>query len=142
VRTWLGPVRRTARADPDDISLHSTLSSEALRAQAEEFARRGAYAEAIRARLRAAVRMLEEKGVLDPRPGRTAGEIVTEVARASPGTAEQLQVAVTVFSEIWYGNRPATQAGYAELARADTALMALRRPGRSDAEEPSFTVPA
>jgi hypothetical protein len=144
VRRWLGPVRRAARTDDSDVDLHSTLSSEALREQAEEFARRGAYAEAVRARLRAAVRMLEEKGVLDPRPGRTAGEIVTEVARTAPQAAEPLREAVTVFSEIWYGERPATQASYAALARADEVLATLHRPGRSGAGtgEQSFVIPA
>ncbi len=143
IRMWLGPLRRAARTDHGgDDGLHSTLSSEALREQAEEFARRGAYAEAVRARLRAAVRMLEEKGVLDPRPGRTAGEIVAEVARTAPEAAEPLREAVTVFSEIWYGGQSATQASYTALARADEALAALRHPGRSGAEEPSFAVPA
>lgn len=142
VRMWLGPLRRSARADHADLVLHSTLSSEALRAQAEDFARQGAYAEAVRARLRAAVRTLEEKGVLDPRPGRTAGEIVDEVARAAPEAAEPLREAVTVFNEIWYGGQPATRDSYAALARADEAVGVLRRPSRADADDPSFAVPA
>jgi hypothetical protein len=142
VRVWLGPVRRDARADGGDAGLHSTLPSRALREQAEAFAARGAYAEAVRARLRAAIRMLEEKGVLDPRPGRTAGEIAAEVERAAPEAAEPLRDAVAVFSEIWYGGRAATEGSYATLVRADEALAALRIPGRGAAQEPSFAVPA
>jgi hypothetical protein len=143
VRVWLGPVRRAARADDDgDAGLHSTLPSRALREQAEAFVARGAYAEAVRARLRAAIRMLEEKGVLDPRPGRTAGEIAAEVERAAPEAAEPLREAVSVFSEIWYGGRAATEGSYATLVRADEALAALRHPGRGAAQDPSFAVPA
>jgi hypothetical protein len=141
-RMWLGPLRRSARAkERDAVGLDSTLPSEALRELAEADASRGAYAEAVRARLRAIVRMLEEKGVLDPRPGRTAGEIVAEVARATPEAAEPLGEAVTVFSEIWYGGQTATAASYAALARADSALAGLRRPGRAAAEDRSFVVP-
>ncbi|MCM3926279.1 DUF4129 domain-containing protein, partial [Frankia sp. AiPs1] len=85
LRWWLGPVRRTARARlaaADDLS--SPLTAAQLRAEADRHAAGEDYARAVRSRLRAIVRMLEEKGVLDPRPGRTAGELVAEVARFAP----------------------------------------------------------
>lgn len=156
LRWWLGPVRRSARTRREDNDLSSSSTAAQLRAEADGHAAGGAYAEAVRSRLRAIVRMLEEKGVLDPRPGRTAGELVEEVARIAPspdggqprggtdrpgattgaagdgpGTAFEpaaaLAAAVEVFSEIWYGGRPGSAAGYRVLVEADRALIQLRR---------------
>ncbi|THJ74899.1 DUF4129 domain-containing protein [Candidatus Frankia alpina] len=164
VRWWLGPVRRTARARQaavDDLS--SPLTAAQLRVEADRRAADEDYARAVRSRLRAIVRMLEEKGVLDPRPGRTAGELVAEVARiaqaadrvpggpggpggsghAPGGGQAALAAAVEVFSEIWYGGRPATAAGYQVLVDADTALSHLRRgTGGRDSAAGSLAVPA
>lgn len=141
VRLWLGPVRRSAKAPDEDFDLHSTLSSERLREQAESFARDGSYAEAVRSRLRAVVRMLEEKGVLDPRPGRTAQEIAAEVGTLAPAAADALGAAVSVFGEIWYGGRPASPDAYATVVRADLALGRLRRRAFSDDDPTELAVP-
>ncbi|MCK9893787.1 DUF4129 domain-containing protein [Frankia sp. AgB32] len=150
LRWWLGPVRRTARARPaaeDDLS--SPLTAAQLRAEADRHAARGDYLLAVRSRLRAVVRMLEDRGLLDPRPGRTAGELVADVARAvgaqAPVSAGQgrgdpgdvappsgnrplaaLDAAVQAFSETWYGGRPGSAADYQVLVDADTALSRLR----------------
>ncbi len=161
VRWWLGPVRRTARARQaavDDLS--SPLTAAQLRVEADRRAADEDYARAVRSRLRAIVRMLEEKGVLDPRPGRTVGELVAEVARiaqaadrvpggpggsghAPGGGQAALAAAVEVFSEIWYGGRPATAAGYQVLVDADTALSHLQRgTGGRDSAAGSLAVPA
>ncbi|EIV93935.1 DUF4129 domain-containing protein [Frankia sp. QA3] len=146
LRWWLGPVRRTARARQaaaDDLS--SPLTAAQLRVEADRHAAGEDYARAVRSRLRAIVRMLEEKGVLDPRPGRTAGELVAEVARIAPAGDGQtaLAAAVEVFSEIWYGGRPATAAGYQVLVDADTALSHLRRgTGGRDGAAGGLAVPA
>mgnify|MGYP001406833817 CR=1 FL=1 len=152
-RLWLGPVRRTARADAAEHELSSPLTADQLRAEAEEHAGRGEYAEAVRSRLRAIVRMLEEKGVLDPRPGRTAGELVGDVRRITADPVPALAEAVEVFSEIWYGGRPAAESSYQVMVTADSALAALRRrsghdpaaagPSRGDPNhDPNYTVPA
>ncbi|SNQ45836.1 putative integral membrane protein [Frankia canadensis] len=157
-RWWLGPVHRTARAkraDQDDLS--SPLTAAQLRAQAERYAVGGDYTMAVRSRLRAIARMMEEKGVLDPRPGRTAGELVADVAaaiapggrpptrpvaRESRGTAADepltaLAAAVDVFSETWYGGRPGSRAGYQVIVDADATLSRVRGVGggRDDAAD-------
>ncbi|WP_250285912.1 DUF4129 domain-containing protein [Frankia sp. CiP1_Cm_nod2] len=144
VRLRLGPLRRQARTASTDLDLTSPLSAAALRAEADAAARAGAFADAVRSRLRAVVRMLEESGVLEPRPGRTAGELVAEVGRIAPAPTPALAAAVTVFSEIWYGGRSASEASYRTVVRADEALTGLRpRPGAGDASPaPTFTVPA
>lgn len=127
VRLWLGPVRRSAKGRPGaDTDLASPLSAAALRAEAEQHAHAGQYAEAVRSRLRAVVRMAEEKGALDPRPSRTAGELVIDLAAVTTTGLTELRLAVTVFSDVWYGGRPAGGEDYQVVVRADEALADLR----------------
>ncbi|ABW15190.1 putative integral membrane protein [Parafrankia sp. EAN1pec] len=150
IRLWLGPVRRTARDQAEETDLSSPLTADQLRVLARDQAGQGAYAEAVRSRLRAIVRMLEERGVLDPRPGRTAGELVDAVRAAIDRDSDAigaLVAAVEVFSEIWYGGGPATEQAYEVLVRADEQLTGVRgRPGhgRSDgrSDDGSRPVPA
>ena len=68
----VGPLARGDRA-PTLFAGSPALSADGHRALAEQAAAAGRYADAVRERLRAVVRELEARGVLDPRPGRTAG---------------------------------------------------------------------
>lgn len=97
------------------------------RRRADEAASAGRWAEAVRERLRALVRELEARGVLDPRPGRTADEVASEAGAAVPDVAPDLRAAVRVFDEVWYGGREATRESYATLVDVDRRL-AERRP--------------
>lgn len=130
---WLGPVRRSAKGSVSEDELASPLTARTLRTEAEEHARAGRYAEAVRSRLRALVRMLEERGVLDPRPSRTAGELVDAVTAAVAedprGGIDALRRAVTVFNEVWYGGAEATAEMYRVVVQADDALAKVRRAG-------------
>ena len=63
------------------------LDAAGHRAAAEALAAQGHLAEAVRERLRAVVRALEERGVLDPRPGRTSGEVARDAGAAAPALA-------------------------------------------------------
>ena len=69
---------------------------------------------------RALVRGLEERALLDPRPGRTADEAATEAGRLLPGHASELRAAAQVFDGVRYGGQAATGAGYARITRLDT----------------------
>ncbi|OHV37756.1 MULTISPECIES: DUF4129 domain-containing protein [Pseudofrankia] len=143
LRLWLGPVRRAARNRSDETDLASTLTARALRAEAEEHAGAGRHAEAVRSRLRAVVRMLEEKGVLDPRASRTAGELVMEMTAVTTTGIDELRVAVAVFSDVWYGGGPAGPESYQAVVRADDALANVRRPAHDDHPSgPTHAVPA
>lgn len=93
------------------------------RAAAQEMAAAGRYAEAIRERLRAIARDLEERAILDPRPGRTARELAEEAGAALP---VDLAPGVRVFDDVWYGDRPGTAGGYALLVGLDDAVRAAR----------------
>jgi hypothetical protein len=93
---------------------------------AERYAGAGQWAEAIRERLRAIARDLEERAVLAARPGRTADELAAEAGEAVPDLAEDLRAGVRIFDDVWYGDRPGTPEGYARMADLDGKLRAAR----------------
>lgn len=115
----VGPLRRTARFQPVLPAAEASLSAADHRRRAEEFTVAGAYPEAIRERMRAIVRELEARGVLAPRPGRTADEVAAEAGEQVPAIAAPLRAAATIFDEVWYGRRPATAEQADAIRRID-----------------------
>ena len=105
-----------------------TRSASQYRAEAERFAAAGALAEAVRARLRAVVRDLEERDLVDARPGRTADEIARDAGVALPSVAGELRDGARAFDDVWYGGRHADAATYQQLVDLD-AHVAAARPG-------------
>lgn len=103
-----------------------TLSAAEHRALADELAARGAFSEAVRERLRAVVRDLEARGVLDPRPGRTADEVAAEAGRLVPSIAEPLRRGARTFDEVWYGGRDADASSYQVLVDVDRTVSGTR----------------
>jgi hypothetical protein len=99
------------------------------RAESVRLADAGAWAEAVRERLRAVVRDLEERGVIEEAPGRTADEIARDAGRLLPSVAGDLRAAARVFDDIWYGGRTADADSYARLVAVDDAVRAAR-PGQ------------
>jgi hypothetical protein len=122
VLTRIGPLARTAQVREPLFAGSAVLTADQHRELAESAARDGRYAEAVRERLRAVVRDLEARGVLDPQPGRTAGEVAREGGAAVPEVAQDLQRAARVFDEVWYGGRPADRSSYALLVDVDTRV--------------------
>ncbi|MCA2218455.1 DUF4129 domain-containing protein [Jidongwangia harbinensis] len=89
---------------------------------ADRYAAEGRYAEAIRQRLRDAVGDLVAARVVAPQPGWTAAELAAVAATQRPGVAGPLGEATELFSEIWYGDRPAHR-DHDEHMRALTAQV-------------------
>jgi hypothetical protein len=87
-----------APAVPEDLLLADRLAAE------------GRFAEAVRQRLRDIIRDLVVAGVIAPQPGWTAAELAAVAAAQRPGVAWPLGAATELFSEIWYGDRPAGRA--------------------------------
>ncbi|MBC6456776.1 DUF4129 domain-containing protein [Actinomadura sp. HBU206391] len=122
---WVMRGRRNVKSDRADALLGAEHSSARdHRADAMRLAAAGQWAEAIRERLRAVARDLEERVILDPRPGRTADELATEAAQALPDIAEAFHAGVRVFDDVWYGDRPGTREGYEHLAVLDELTQA------------------
>lgn len=128
VRAKVGPVARGRRRETV-FDGGRAMTAEGHRALAEIAAGEGRYAEAVRERLRAVVRELEARGVLDPRPGRTAGEVARDGGRAVPAIADDLRRAATVFDETWYGGREADASSYALLVEVDRTVSGTRLVG-------------
>lgn len=104
----------------------AVLTAAEHRALAEAAAAEGRWAQAVRERLRAVVRDLEERGVLDPRPGRTAGEVARDAGAVVPSVADDLRRAAVVFDEVWYGGRAADSSSYAVLVEVDRRVGSSR----------------
>jgi hypothetical protein len=121
----VGPVGR-ASAAPQALFAERMLTAVAHRAAADDHAAAGRWAEAMRERLRAIVRDLEERGLLEPRAGRTADEAAAEGGVALPDCALGLRSAARDFDEVWYGGRPATAATDARLRALDEQVRASR----------------
>jgi len=117
-----GPVRRARRRAGTPAALDTTLSAQHHRQLADELAAAGRYAEAIRERMRAVVRELETRGVLEPRLGRTADEVATEAGAEVPDIGPGLRAAATLFDEVWYGGRAGTAAADRTLREVDDAV--------------------
>ncbi len=83
------------------------VPAQALASLADQYAAQGRYAEAVRERLRAIVRELVDTGVIDHRPGWTVTELARAAGAARPAVAPPLSAASLLFSDIWYGQRPA-----------------------------------
>ncbi|HEY8473358.1 MAG TPA: DUF4129 domain-containing protein [Natronosporangium sp.] len=92
---------------PDDLP---DLPAVELALSADQLAAQGRYKEAVRERLRAIVRELIERQVVDHRPGWTVTELATMAAQNRLATAAPLAAASELFSSIWYGQRDATPA--------------------------------
>lgn len=121
----LGAVRGAA-ARKRTLLADEPMTAADYRAAAERHAAAGEWPEAIRERLRAVARGLEERVILEPRPGRTADELAVEAGAALPEVAAELTAAVRIFDDVWYGDRPGTAEGYALLTRLDERVQAAR----------------
>jgi Domain of unknown function (DUF4129) len=96
------------------------------RAAAQRHAAAGEWPEAIRERLRAIARDLEDRAILAQRPGRTADEMAAEAASALPGHADELRAGAQIFDEVWYGRRRGDETGYQRLTALDERLRTAR----------------
>ncbi|WP_371662046.1 DUF4129 domain-containing protein [Streptomyces sp. NBC_00280] len=92
------------------------------RAAAEAHAVQGHWNQAVQERMRAVVRSLEERALLDVRPGRTADEAAAEAGRALPAHTDRLRAAAGDFDEVTYGGRTATPQMYRRLTDLDDDL--------------------
>jgi Domain of unknown function (DUF4129) len=125
IRSRLGPLRKTHRrpaplfrSEVRSAADHHTAADAALAA--------GDLSTATVERFRALVRGCEERGLLVPRPGRTANEVAAEVAALRPVAAGPMRAAAGIFDEIRYGGRPGNRAGHDVVAGADVTVREAR----------------
>lgn len=132
--------RRAARPTPEvEAEVEAAdepepaLPAATLVSLADRLAGEGRYAEAVRERLRAMVRTLTDRGVLDHRPGMTVAELATAATRSRPEVDEPLGAAGGIFSDLWYGQRPARAEHDARMRELAAELdRALTQPRSTD----------
>ncbi|WP_455353406.1 DUF4129 domain-containing protein [Streptomyces sp. SYSU K217416] len=123
VALWwrLGTPQRTA-ATGSGLFDDRPRSAAEHRTAAEAHAAAHRWTEAVQERMRAVVRSLEERTLLEPRPGRTADEAAAEAAGPLPGHADGLRAAARAFDDVTYGGRTADEGAYVHLRDLDLAL--------------------
>lgn len=106
------PARKaTTGPDPVDGEADDALPDRpaaSFTSLADQYAAAGRYAEAVRERLRGMVRELVDAGVITHHPEWTVTELARAAVATAPPTGPALDGATTTFSDIWYGQRPAT----------------------------------
>lgn len=121
--------RNAMRTAPDSAAVlfgDVVLSAAEHRAIAEQHAADGDWSAAVRHRVRAVARRLEENGVLDPVAGRTATELAATAGAQLPALAQRLGAAATAFNDVTYGQRPASADQYAFVATLDDDLADVK----------------
>jgi len=120
------PARRRRDRDRQVRAATPVLDAAGHRAAAVRAADDQDWAAAVRERFRAMTRELEERGVLDPVPGRTALEVATDATVAVPALGPVLRPAAEALGAVVYSTREATSADLAAVLAADDAVFAVR----------------
>ncbi|MQY07112.1 DUF4129 domain-containing protein [Actinomadura macrotermitis] len=132
---WVMRGRRNVRSQAEGLLEEGPSTALDHRRAADEHAAAGRWPEAIRERLRAVARDLEERAVLEPRPGRTADELAAEAGAALPDLDDGLREGVRIFDDVWYGDRPGSAEEYGRMTALDDRVRAARpRPLQPAAE--------
>jgi hypothetical protein len=128
-----GPVRFSRRAPASAVVLDDdTRSAAELRAAADAAASAGDWATAVLERYRAVVRSLEERALLDPRPGRTAWEAADAAGERLPDVAAGLARGAHLFDDVCYGKAQVGPEADASLRELDAHAAAARPPVRPE----------
>ncbi|MFF8604304.1 DUF4129 domain-containing protein [Streptomyces sp. NPDC015346] len=121
----LGTPHRTPTG-ADSLFADGPRTAAEHRAAAARHAAEDRWNQALQERMRAVVRSLEERALLDPRPGRTADEAAAEAGRSLPAHADGLRAAARSFDDVTYGGRAADESAYRRIEELDTALERTR----------------
>jgi type II secretory pathway pseudopilin PulG len=122
---WARPTR-TRRARNESVLGRESMTARDYRRSAERWAAAGEYAGAIVDGVRAIAAELDERGILPPRPGRTAGELAAEAGGELPDLAADLRAVTRLFEDIRYGDKDGNLVGYQLVSRVDHEVRAAR----------------
>jgi hypothetical protein len=122
-----GPVRRSRRVRTStEVFVNDGRTAAELRASADALAAAGRWSEAVLDRFRAVLRSLEERAVLEERPGWTADEATAEAATALPSHSDDLRRASRLFDDVCYGDVAAGPTEDDWLRAVDAAVRDTR----------------
>lgn len=125
LRLKIGPMARTTARD-QALFTDRTRSAVDHRLAADAHAASGAWDLAVRERFRAVVRGLEERAVLEERPGRTAVEAARDAGAVLAAYAGELAAVAHLFDDVTYGGRPAGRESDARVRVLDDGLSSAR----------------
>jgi hypothetical protein len=127
---WLiaGPVQlgRNRARSAEVLDTDDARTAAQMRAAADAAASSGDWRTASVERFRAVVRSMEERVIIEPRPGRTAQEAAADAGLRLPAQADGLHAGADLFDGVEYGDRVATAADDADLRALDAAVTAAR----------------
>ncbi|PRC43771.1 hypothetical protein C6A85_000000103625 [Mycobacterium sp. ITM-2017-0098] len=132
---------RSSRSGAPALFGDHVLSAAEHRATAQRHAAEEHWAPAIRHRVRAIARQLEENGVLDPVPGRTATELARRAGQALPALAGELSTAAQTFNDVTYGELPGSESQYGMIAALDDQLGRQTSSSHADGDDGSAHQP-
>lgn len=126
---WLvvGPLRRSrARRSAEEELGDLTLSAADLLAAAKTAAAAGDWETAVIEAYRALIRSLDEREVIDAKPGMTAFEAALLASEAIPAVASDITADADVFDAVRYGHLEATREHYEHVLATRGAAKAAR----------------
>jgi hypothetical protein len=130
VLAWLvaGPVRlgRERAGSAEVLDADDVRTAAKMRAAADAAAAAGDWRTAAVERFRAVVRSLEERVIIEPRPGRTAQEAAADAGERLVAQAAGLRSGADLFDGVEYGDRVATAQDDAALRALDAEVTAAR----------------
>lgn len=122
----IGPPSRRGVRREDVFGPDERRTAASHRSAADAAAAESRWADAVVERYRAVVATLEERSILDPRPGRTAHEAAAEAGALLPEAAERLAAGADTFDAVHYGGHAAAAADDRRLRELDDAVRRAR----------------
>lgn len=105
------------------VMVELSRSPEEWRREADRLAGEGRWREALRCVHRALVAELVGRGALSDQPGRTARELVRDLAATRPDAVAAFDAATTLFEDAWYGHADVAEAELAELRSLESRVL-------------------
>lgn len=135
-----GPVRRSraARRTSVEVLGDDERTTTELQESADRHSAEGRWGEAVLDRYRAVLRSLEDRAVLDPRPGRTAHEGAEEAGARLPSCADDLRWAGQLFDDVAYGDSAAGAADDQRLREVAARVATTRPVPTAEVREPEL----
>lgn len=121
--------RMTKPEDRDGLvtTVDQHRSAEDWAEAAEGFERDGRLREAVRARYRELLARLAEDRTIVELVGKTSGELLAELSRASPASAEQFGRVTHMFERAWYGGSDVSEPDLRSFERVSAEVLERSR---------------
>ncbi len=117
-----GRLQQRTRARPSSPLFDDARTAEHLRADAAAAARRGDWEAATLDQFRAIIRSLDERAILDDRPGLTAWEASRAAELSFPALGTLWRQAASTFDAVRYGHTPAKPEDHHRMLALDEAV--------------------